>query len=669
MLYVENEYLSFGFDLSDGVGLVSLVDKTIDHEYLPAPRPASRTIIFKLRARQGQGEWTLYASRFDFKVTDAALSPDGSQLHVTGRGESIPLRFTLTCTLEAGQGVALWELGLHNEAEAPLEVQLEYPTVRGLQTPGDPEATMGAVPIELGTVGPLSRRSVIGFDTPDPQVGVPHALNAMQVATLYDPTGLGGLFFADLDGGVAPIQLALLRDQVSGRWATILEPGATATLPRLAIGAYAGDWHQALDYYVSQRQARWQFPEIPAWLREAGAIYNYGAEGGGGIYQMLPTITLKERIDAFANLPQLLTEAQQLGTNVVYLFDYWEGATEGPWPPYWNKGDYIPRADMGGPEAFKAGIAAIHEQGGRVILYVEPFIVYHYSDLGQRMGERWAGRNRDGSPQSQYPDNYTMCATFDLWQAYITEVAQHLVQEYGADGIYLDSFGWQWNWWCFTPETNVLASPSEWNQGVLDFIDRVRSAIREINPEAVVMTESHNELLAQHVDGALDATFAWLYDLNGGQLLASPVRYALPEANIYSAGRNLNQLNQVFAAGHSLALAPHWLPDADYIRRLVEIRHDYRDALVYGWQAYQPDTGSDVVGACFYEGAQTQIITVVNIAKRPYEGALTLRASEAGAQWRDLLTGDTFSTGSDQGPADLPLAVPPESLRILVRES
>ena len=44
-------------------------------------------------------------------------------------------------------------------------------------------------------------------------------------------------------------------------------------------------------------------------------------------------------------------------------------------------------------------------------------------------------------------------------------------------------------------------------------------------------------------------------------MLASPIRYAMPNANFFVNGGNLGGLNQVFAAGHNLALGPFWLLD------------------------------------------------------------------------------------------------------------
>ena len=49
--------------------------------------------------------------------------------------------------------------------------------------------------------------------------------------------------------------------------------------------------------------------------------------------------------------------------------------------------------------------------------------------------------------------------------------------------------------------------------------------------------------------------------------------------------------------------------NATQIQTLVEIRQPYKDALIYGMQPYQPQTGSTDVAAYFYKGTDHQIIT------------------------------------------------------------
>jgi hypothetical protein len=658
MMVLENEHMLLGFDTSHGLMLISLKDKTTGREYLPASRPASNTGLFLFRTNLKSN--TFFTSYADLDIQQTTLSNAKRQLTVTAHAKDLPLKFSLTARLEQGQTAAILQLSVQSETGEPALLQFEYPKIQGFEVGSDPST--GMLPIEIGTVGPLAKRPTFESGAVDQRLGLSHTLNLMELADVYDANG-GGFFVADLDGGPAPLQFSLSGREVVGRWTTILPPNGSVKLPRLAIGVHhQSDWHPVVDYYLSQHQ--WHFPDTPTWLREAGGLYAYGGEGGGGIYQQQKTITLKERIGSFDKLPQLLDEAQRLGTTVVYLYDYWQGAEEGNRPPYWNKGDYVPRADMGGPAAFKAGIANIHARGGRVILYVEPFIVFRYSELGKTVGEQWAGRDLNGNLYSQYPDNYTMCSRSEAWQDYVTKVSQKLVREYGADGIYLDSWGWQWNWSCLTQQENQPMSAAAWNQGVLELTDQLRSAIRQINPEAVVLTESFNQLLLQHIDGALDASFAWHFDLNGGRLVSSPGRYAFPQANIFSNGRDLNQLNQVYVAGYNLALGPIWLEHADYIRKLLETRQRYGDALVYGKQRYQPSTGNEDVAAYFFEGSQTQVITVVNIGENDYQGPLKLEMNSA-AQWQDVLSGERFTVGPD----GLSLSVPAQTLRVLVPEA
>lgn len=49
-----------------------------------------------------------------------------------------------------------------------------------------------------------------------------------------------------------------------------------------------------------------------------------------------------------------------------------------------NKGDHVPRADLGGEVTFLDGVAALHAGGGRLVLYVEGFIIAKDSNDGKR---------------------------------------------------------------------------------------------------------------------------------------------------------------------------------------------------------------------------------------------------------------------------------------------
>ena len=233
------------------------------------------------------------------------------------------------------------------------------------------------------------------------------------------------------------------------------------------------------------------------------------------------------------------------------------------------------------------------------------------------------------------------------------------------DGIFIDSWGFQMNWPTQTDEENILYSPKQYSQGVLSGADRVRAAIQAVKPDAVVMGETTAGPVGRHWHGGLSADFAWVKAANQGRIVASPVRYGVPEINWMTNGRNLNELHQVYAAGHNLALSDEDLPNAAYIKQLVEIRQKYKDALIYGQQAYQPEAGNPEVAAYFYRGAQHQMMTVVNTSeKQDYAGRLKLNSGETNSRWRDLLSDEKLSA---QGEA-LELKLGAQKLRVLLRE-
>ena len=240
------------------------------------------------------------------------------------------------------------------------------------------------------------------------------------------------------------------RDGEDGRHPTQVTPDsmAPAGAPLVAVHQTATQ----LDVFVIGKEDRiWLTCEVDGGLWRDGrdgrpepfAITPAGfARAGAGVAAILRPDGQMEayavshgRITSFRQLPALLDEAKALGTNVVYLWDYWEGSDAGGFPHYWNKGDYIPRRDLGGEQALIEGVAAIHAKGGRVIVYVEPFIIYKFSNIAATSGVQWEGMKDPKTPLTTYPDNHTMVAPFWPWQEHVVKVARRLVEKYGVDGI------------------------------------------------------------------------------------------------------------------------------------------------------------------------------------------------------------------------------------------
>lgn len=102
------------------------------------------------------------------------------------------------------------------------------------------------VQTEIGNVVPLANTDLpmspgppIGMRV-SPKSGLPTGMNSMEVASVYNADGRGGVLFADIDGdldnGIAPLQFTLGASRVSAYWSADLAPCQTEIAPRLAIG-------------------------------------------------------------------------------------------------------------------------------------------------------------------------------------------------------------------------------------------------------------------------------------------------------------------------------------------------------------------------------------------------------------------------------------------------
>ncbi len=696
---LENQHIRIVFDPTQGIHLSEIVNKKTGKNYLSDTQVCGNGNLFKVKLRTDELAWERFGSRTDFQIKDVerkSIQAGIQQLDLKGRSDKAQLGVNLRIELSPDSKAVVLTLTVRNESAGQINGRIIFPQIDGIMI-GKPENMIGVLPAESGGIKPLRYDKIsTGLHHPEDPANC-HLLNAMEFADIYDRSLQEGLFVMGPGGGLEQYHFMLGQGKVFADQPFILDAGDKLILPPLILGVHTGDWHTVADCYRLHTTKKQLFPEIPIWFKEAGAIYGFSGGGGGAIYLVFPEKTLYERIGNFRNLPQLLDEAKELGTNIIYIYDYWEGTgmknrfphwnqdsyfsrediggvrafKEGIpliYSPYWNKGDYLPREDMGGGEAFKEGIARMHEQGGKIIVYLEPFITSKYSKIGQEYGADWAMMKKNKSYYRHYSDNWSMCPNHRPWIKHLVNVATYMVADYGVDGIYLDSYGMQWNWICYNPKHDHPCTAKAYNQGVLELTDRIREAIQKVKPEAVIMTESFNELLAQHTHGSLDGTFVWHVDLNNGRLIASPVRYTLPWINVFTNGRTLTQLKEVFAAGLDLALCPDWLKYKDYVKSLVTIRRKYKDALIYGRPEFQPKTGNPDVITYFFRGKQNRVITAVNIGQSDFEDKIELQFEQENTIWKDELTGDVFKTEKSTDHIVLHLPLARSQLRILIHQ-
>lgn len=289
--------------------------------------------------------------------------------------------------------------------------------------------------------------------------------------------------------------------------------------------------------------------DTPEWWAKTRSLYCPAAcSGAGSALMKFAGGELRDRITSFRDLPKLLDEAQTLGSNVVYLVDYWEGG-------YSNKGDYVPRADLGGPQAFREGLKAVHDRGGRVILYLEAFIISRKSGIGRTMGRKWSIMDEGGHHRG-YPgtgDSYFLMwpGKGSGWSEYLTGVAERLIREYDVDGFHLDSYGCQKGWKDYHPNHPDGREPGAFDAGAVALVREFRKRVRAAKPDAIVMLEcSADEGLLGVSDGAQDESLPVL----ARKSWARDHRY-----KVFTSEFSLAQMEHILAAGYDVSLAPWWL--------------------------------------------------------------------------------------------------------------
>jgi len=276
----------------------------------------------------------------------------------------------------------------------------------------------------------------------------------------------------------------------------------------------------------------------------------------------LDGMRITEKISSFNELPGLLSQAREVSSNLIYLADYWEGG-------YFNKGDYIPRADFGGPKAFRDGIKAIHDLGGRIIVYLEAFIISrHTSNIGREKGHKWAMMDRNGKFFGYFLNmDHTYYQMWpgkgSGWSRYLADMAEQMIVDYDVDGFHLDSYGAQHGWMDHHPEHIDGLEPGEFDVRAVDMVHDFCKRVRAVKPEAIVIMEgSEREDLLCACDGAQEWSFA--------SLAAKPWFRENPY-KVFTSEFALPYMEKILANGYCLSVSGWWLrdmPDSRMIDRL-----------------------------------------------------------------------------------------------------
>jgi hypothetical protein len=259
----------------------------------------------------------------------------------------------------------------------------------------------------------------------------------------------------------------------------------------LVVRPYGGAWHNAARRYRGWAGTWWTEPEAPEWVRHASG------------WQLVIMKQQNGEIHwPYTDMDRIIALGKESGLDVIGLYGWAEGGHDRRYPIY------DPDPELGGEEALRAGIAAAHEAGMRVVLYVNGQLIdlqtewYEAngagatarSERGEVFGESWLKY----SDAPMKPMGYG-CQSSQVWSDRLLAVAK-LVQGLGADGIIYDQIGSAHPMFCFSEDHNHDHPAEAIGPGAAANLKHIQEVMHEIDPDFIIMTEHVTEGVNRFVD-------------------------------------------------------------------------------------------------------------------------------------------------------------------------
>ena len=297
----------------------------------------------------------------------------------------------------------------------------------------------------------------------------------------------------------------------------------------LRVMVHPADWRLGAAAYSRWFDSVFDPRPVPSWIREQVHINMQGVEGPS-------PAEAKRGNRSFDNW--LVSSVIQSQADMIEPAGWWEasatmyGSARGLDGVYWP-----PRQDMGGLSGMREAIRVIQDELGRkVCVYVCAAEVADNSSLFNGSAEilrGFAGFGPDGKERPGDTGTVRMCRGRAAWQDQVASFVQRIFRELKPGCVRLDCLKEPAEN-CFNP-LHVHASPLNSVRWSHDLVRKVRAAVDEVDPDALLMTEGqHEAYYAAGVGGALTEIYAGREQL--------PMRLALPGYWAVPWGPNAGQI-------------------------------------------------------------------------------------------------------------------------------
>lgn len=513
-IVLENSTMSCELSCENGISLTRLYNKVMEEECF-AKEGAPE--VFKI-----QGKRFLLSSK-DFEVNDIQVSENvrDKQIRLKLINEKNKIETNLLISL-GDTGHMTWTLSMKNNSAQKIKLKPIFPILNNINIAANAKQNYYFYPWRTGIVGKtncdlsseyggLAWMQVIAIFNPDVQSGI-------YIYPQDDTGAIKGMLFKKMSSDKSSfvkhneliVQHEVPREDVFepndgiGLAYYYLDKEIAADesyqLPPTVIALYRGNWKEPLKDYSDWAHTWYKHVNTPQWFYDCFSFVNQH-----------PTSFYDEKQKKYCVSEKLA------GNEQIFQWAFWDDYQEMPDLPFnqqiekFQSGDFEYNKHRGGLNTFKQEIESVQGNGARVTLYINHRFCFYKTKTGQKHAD-WAAVYDPGGAPATYGgpnDKWVMCF-YDpnAWADYITSTCARVVKDTGIDGIYLDELALPRA--CYNQEHyhNKTLKQTIPISLFIDNIVKARTAIRNSNPDAILMTEhAGSDYFSQFFDGSWAQTF------------------------------------------------------------------------------------------------------------------------------------------------------------------
>lgn len=490
------------------------------------------------------------------------------------------------------------------------------------------------------------------------------------LVTAWSPERGGGLYLAGRDNEPRYDARYLLENYAGRVTAAIrylyldIPAGDSVQLPAVALGAYLGDYRDAVASYRAWMDS-WYAPTTahPEWFRRICTFI--------GI-----TPTLSMFIDEGGTMdlsPHIEAMEEHFGP-IDYLHIYgWFASRE-----HGAQGDYAHYELLGGEQTWREALQALEGLGVRTGLYLDPLLMDERAVAAER-ARPWMIIGEDGEVRGWSPGNFYTCPAIPQCRRYWADTYRRVGQTFPVSGLYQDQMGYfnPDSWVCYNPRHDH-PMPIGMRVSQAPLAKEIRDAINDVNPEMATYAEFvPTEIMTQWQDGAFNHTHRYEWE-RPSSFLINPIYWAAPQVKCFElyAGsanniwENVRLPLRAFWARETLYMAgepTEYAPEtAAAIRRINEIWRNCPEAFATTEPQWLFPTLTQGVYANRFPGDDYEVYTIFNDLPYTAEGALIEVPHSPASSYHEAWEEVELQPQIAGEVARISLSIPPKQVRVLI---